>query len=271
MKEQAEPTGKGDQRPYRVDRWRHTYTHVDDIKADTDSSPQNQTLHSAAIVLRGRLQQKEYMVSSPTQDLLLHLIQLNVLRGFFDNKLTLMRLTAYLSRQDGAEEFQVVPPETVFPGRAALISTSDGEIPEPLRPTALQNSVLHATCIDLVPFPRMRDNLIEQEGRYDWEELIDDLLGQLVDPTCFCAPLQMAKERVSAEASPSFYYGDEDDYTANRNGLIIWGAAHVPESWEVTPGFLRKWGWCLKGCNGIIESSNQWRIRRGEEPFAIVT
>ena len=50
-------------------------------------------------------------------------------------------------------------------------------------------------------------------------------------------------------------------------GLIIWGEPHDTSSWEVTPGFLAKWPWAMEGCDDLIESSNRWRLMRGEEPM----
>jgi hypothetical protein len=39
--------------------------------------------------------------------------------------------------------------------------------------------------------------------------------------------------------------------------------------WEVTEGFLRKWGFLLEGCDELIESTNRWRALRGEERLII--
>jgi hypothetical protein len=186
------------------------------------------------------------------------------MRGFFDNKLVLLAMASYLTKTNDAQGLQPLAPEQVFPGRAAITSTASN-IPESLRPTRLQNTRVHATCLDLIPFAQIRDNLIEQEGRFSWAELIEDLVGHLVNPFCFLGPQRQQDAHIAEEEAP--WYGDEDDFTANRNGIIVWGPAHRPESWEVTAGFLRKWGWSLKGCQGIIESTNLWRKTRGEEPL----
>ncbi|KFY94736.1 hypothetical protein V500_03084 [Pseudogymnoascus sp. VKM F-4518 (FW-2643)] len=185
-----------------------------------------------------RLRTSSHFKPSPTQDHLLHLIHVNVLRGLFDNKVVLLSHTSYLAKSDGAEGLQAIPAEQAFPGRAAIMSTAS-DLPKSLRPTPLQNTVVHATCIDLMPFPSIRDNLIEQEGRFSWAELTEDLVGYLLDPSCFFGPQCEQKPSIAEEPAP--YYGDDDDLTANRNGIIVWGAPHRPESWEVTSGFLRKW------------------------------
>jgi len=272
-------------RPYQVDRWRYTYQHSADTDGGTISTRTHEPHGSAAnFALSSRskepvltnaaerdtktwldvLVEACHFKPSPTQDHLLHLIHVNVLRGLFDNKVVLLSHTSYLAKSDGAEGLQAIPAEQAFPGRAAIMSTAS-DLPKSLRPTPLQNTVVHATCIDLMPFPSIRDNLIEQEGRFSWAELTEDLVGYLLDPSCFFGPQCEQKPSIAEEPAP--YYGDDDDLTANRNGIIVWGAPHRPESWEVTSGFLRKWGWSLKGCQEIIESTNCWRISRGEEPL----
>jgi hypothetical protein len=272
-------------RPYQVDRWRYTYQH----SANTDSgrvSTQADEPHGTATAFALSSRRKEHCSTSagerdtkawldvlveachfnpsPTQDHLLHLIHVNVVRGLFDNKVVLLGHTSYLANGDGAEGLQPIPAEQAFPGRAAIMSTAS-DLPGSLRPTRLQNTVIHATCIDLIPFPSIRDNLIQREGLFSWAEFVEDLVGHLLDPSCFFGPQGGQKQISAAESAP--YYGEEDDFSANRNGIIVWGAPHRPESWEVTSGFLRKWGWTLKGCHDIIESTNCWRISRGEEPL----
>lgn len=62
---------------------------------------------------------------------------------------------------------------------------------------------------------------------------------------------------------------DEDEITAGRKGLIVWGEPYDRQSWEATPGFLAKWSWAVAGCDDLIESSNRWRLMRGEEPMRL--
>lgn len=60
---------------------------------------------------------------------------------------------------------------------------------------------------------------------------------------------------------------DEDEVTSGRKGLIVWGEPHDTQSWEATPGFLAKWAWVVEGCEQLVETSNRWRMSRGEEPM----
>ncbi len=282
-REEVQSGGHG-QRPYQVDRWRYTYQHdasesnIRDDVASNAASSQYDAAPTFTLSYRGQeravsnqaqrvaTRPPRHFKPSPTQDHLLHLIQINLLRGLFDNKLAILSCAHYLTRGATAE-LQVTHPALVFPGRAAVIPSS-GDIPASLAPTPLQRTVVHATCIDLVPFAGLRDSLITWEGCFDFAALLQDLIGNLVDPTCFFTGVSSEAKRMG-DGEPAWYRGQEEsDYTANRNGLILWGEAHRPESWEVTAGFLRKWGWLIKGCDGLIESSNRWRIARGEEPLS---
>lgn len=231
---------------------------IDNSPRKTNTEKQNDAVCSTII------SQPNHFNPSPTQDHLLHLIQTNVLRGFFDNKLALLASTNYFTKNDVDAELHVVPPEQVFPGRAAIMAIAK-DLPESLHPTKLQKSVIHATCIDLIPFQAMRNNLIKNEGRFSWPALIEELVGHLVSPSCFICPFEPRKPSISYKGS--LYCNDDmdDEFTANRHGVILWGAAHRPESWEFTPNFLRTWGWTLDGCKEIIEHSNRWRRSRGEE------
>lgn len=238
-----------------MEKWRYIY------QLDTDEAQQGTTAKAD--------QSTRFSNPSPTQDNLLRLIHANVLRGFFDNKLAILACASYLTRGAGTK-FQVIPPVQIFPGRAAIIESSCA-LPTSLSPTPLQSTVVHATCIDLIPFPQIRDTIIELEGCFNGAELVSDLVGNLVDPACFFIGLPRPSNPLHFPTEKQVYYcgQEDDDYTANRDGLILWGPAHLPESWEVTAGFLRKWGWLLRGCKDIIEYSNHWRRSRGEMPLCL--
>lgn len=111
------------------------------------------------------------------------------------------------------------------------------EIPSDLQPTALQQSTPHPFWISAIPFPVMRDNLILLTGTYDSNDLCYDL-GQ------------------------ALYEGFDD---VERRGCLVWGEPWRTCGWEITEGFVRKWGFLLKGCLNVIESTNHWREIRGED------
>ncbi|RFN47294.1 hypothetical protein FIE12Z_8476, partial [Fusarium flagelliforme] len=133
-------------------------------------------------------------------------------------------------------------------------------IPPSLAPTTLQLTRYHFPWINIIPFPRVRDNLIRREGRFDCWELWEDLVGGLMSPTAAAwqrgTPVSLSTLVPKLQLSPSILsgsYTDTDEVTAGRNGLIIWGEPHDMQSWEATPGFLTKWSWAVEGCQELIE------------------
>lgn len=87
----------------------------------------------------------------------------------------------------------------------------------------------------------MRDNLIQAAGHFDEDELWSDTIGGLFE---------------------GFPASDIE-----QRGVIMWSPPWHVCGWEVSEGFWRKWSWALKGCGDVLEATNRWRIRRGEEPL----
>ncbi|GLA50058.1 hypothetical protein AnigIFM63604_006077 [Aspergillus niger] len=114
-------------------------------------------------------------------------------------------------------------------------------LPDSLRPTELQRRSPHHTWIDLFPCPIMRNNLIRVGDDWDDEELCTDIMG--------------------------FW----DGTSTGPFGLIIWGEPSDPRSWEITEGFLKKWGRLVHGCVDLMWSTNHWRAKRGERPLFSMT
>jgi hypothetical protein len=111
--------------------------------------------------------------------------------------------------------------------------------PVSLLPTKLQRSMEHHPWIDVFPWPRFRDNMLQG----------------FQDPD-ICDEDELCREVVEYEDHNS------------KPLLIVWGDAWNPWSWEVTPEFLRKWGWLLSGCDDFLESTNYWRARRNERSMS---
>jgi hypothetical protein len=114
-------------------------------------------------------------------------------------------------------------------------------IPPSLRPTSLQQCTPHEYWIRAVPFSAMRDNLILNYGKFDEDELCCDLVGGL-------------------------YEGFND---VEGRGIMVWGEPWSPDAWEISQGFMRKWGFLLKGCTDLIEATNRWRDSRDEERLVV--
>ncbi|OGM46512.1 hypothetical protein ABOM_004578 [Aspergillus bombycis] len=115
-------------------------------------------------------------VSLPA-DHLLHLIQFNVLRGVHRAKYILAECSAFVI--PGIEKDEIRPGHVWFLGTSMFFATRPG-LPERLVPTSLQMDILHATWINFLPIPKMRDNLIAKETCYDHADFIRDLLGEKV-------------------------------------------------------------------------------------------
>lgn len=187
---------------------------------------------------------------------LLHLIHFNVLRGLSYNKKVL--------KPSAFRECSSTPSITL---RRILPHMPDEKIltalqfPENLTPTRLQLSHPHSSWIDVFPFPEMRDNLIRYENYFSHAEFLTDLLGNLI--SCMEGACDLPTRRAK-HALPRSKDGEDGP---DRRGLILWGEPYQRDSWEVTPGFLRKWWWVVKGCGELVESTNRWRTVRGERPL----
>ena len=114
-------------------------------------------------------------------------------------------------------------------------------VPPDLQYTSLQQSTPHPYWISVIPIPKLRDNLILLAGRYDEHE--------------FCYDLGLG-----------LYEGFDN---MERRGFLVWGQAWRGHGWEVSEGFVSKWGFLLKGCSELIRSSNSWREQRGEDSLIV--
>lgn len=160
-------------------------------------------------------------------DHLLTLVQFNAFRGLVTN-MQILCLPDMFSC-DEPPNMKVVP----LPLPKAM--------PLALMPTSMQRSVAHYSWIDVFPLPALRDNLIQLQESIDTVDLCDDVLGAMWD--------------------------DQVEPHDERNGLVVWGEPWDVNSWELMEGFVQKWGWMLTGCPELIESTNKWRVLRGEQPF----
>jgi hypothetical protein len=113
------------------------------------------------------------------------------------------------------------------------------DYPTNLLPTPLQRSMEHHPWLDLFPWPRVRDNMLKAFENADICNE-DDLCHDVCE-----------------------YEGHDADPI-----LLVWGDAWDARSWEVTPAFLKKWGWLLEGCSEFLEATNNWRAKRGERPIS---
>ncbi|KAK6812978.1 hypothetical protein RU639_010834 [Aspergillus parasiticus] len=160
---------------------------------------------------------------------LITLLQFNALRALAVNR-NLISSILVTPLDCNEEVIHIIP----YPTKPDLL-------PSTLLPTTLQQTVPHGDWIDLFPCPEGRDRLIRAAGTFDEDELWADCIGGL-------------------------YEGFPDD-EIERRGIIAWSPPWDITGWEMSEGFLRKWGWLFKGLPGALEATNRWRMERGEEPF----
>ncbi|KAL2220361.1 hypothetical protein M432DRAFT_315163 [Thermoascus aurantiacus ATCC 26904] len=96
-----------------------------------------------------------------------------------------------------------------------------------------RRTVPHHPWLDLLPVPRMRDNLL--------------LAGDSFDDTRLCHDL-----------------GGYQSVRTGRTGVIVWGDPWDPNGLEVTDAFVTAWGWVIQDCWDLFE---KWRAQRGEKPL----
>jgi hypothetical protein len=117
----------------------------------------------------------------------------------------------------------------------------DNDMPVSLRPTALQLSKPHEDWIDILPCPRMRDNTLRTRHLFNNNELGADIFGRL-----------MGVESSTTDA-----------------GLLVWSNPWEPGGWELSEGFVRKWGFLVEGCDEMFAATDRWRALRGEDPLVV--
>lgn len=102
-------------------------------------------------------------------------------------------------------------------------------LPQAIVPTAQQQIVPHLPYIDMLPWPSLRDRLLNSIMTINETEFVMDMAS-----------------------------GD----------LKIWGSMPWdPMGWEFGPDLARKW-WFLMD-DGIMHTTNFWRGQRGEAPLAL--
>ncbi|KAH8647846.1 hypothetical protein BX600DRAFT_518256 [Xylariales sp. PMI_506] len=183
---------------------------------------------------RERIQQayEDYLIGTSRRTSLPVLIRINVLEALARNALLmgfqLERLCSHIYTSPFNHEGPVLP-------RRPVDSTMP-PCPSSLMPTNMQRRVRHHTWVDLFPFPQFRDNIIRalEAGVVAEDEVCLELLDT------------------------------EAQGLDHRPALMIWGNSWDDHGWEANVHFLRKWGWLIRGCPEIMESTNYWRQRRGE-------
>lgn len=180
---------------------------------------------------------ENYAIHALRPSQLASLIRLNVLNGLARNATKMGFPVEGLCRDEYISPFNYDGPN--HPSLARPVSQS----PKCLQPTALQFQIQHHPWIDLFPFPRVRDNMLQALAAeyFDEDELCSDLLNV------------------------------QDNRTCEKPSLILWGESSDERGWEASVAFLKKWGWLAWGCVELIDATNYWRASRGERPLVFKT
>ncbi|KAJ5765939.1 hypothetical protein N7520_005498 [Penicillium odoratum] len=164
---------------------------------------------------------------TPSADNLLTLVHFNVFKAMGWNALILGLGMNWL------EENALSPFNTLGPVR---VNATADHLPVSLQPTMLQQIVPHHPWLDLLPSPRLRDNLLLAGDALDESKLCTDILG---------------------------FSG----HSTEGSGLVVWGESWDPNGWEATEDFAKNWNWALTACDDIQSSTNDWRQKRGLKPL----
>lgn len=104
-------------------------------------------------------------------------------------------------------------------------------LPAPITPTLQQQIIPHKPYIDMLPWPSLRDRMLNSSNAINELEFVVDMAS---------------------------------------SDLKVWGKMPWdPMGWEVGPQFAKKW-WFLMD-EGILRTSNFWRAQRGEEELRVVS
>lgn len=163
----------------------------------------------------------------PGDDHLLSLMYYNVFRALTWNMRS-MNLDTVLMHTDE------------YPSPFILRTANLSSIPPWLHPTELQLSLPHHPCFDIFPDPVVRDNGIRGVDMLPHGILCMTLAGR-----------------------NTWNENDRD----RRTGMVIWGSPEDALSWEVTEGFVRSFGWLVKGSHVLECATNRWRWTAGEDPI----
>lgn len=180
---------------------------------------------SQRVFALARMAYLDYTMHAPRPSQLPFLITLNINIALAKN-----------ASMMGFERGIICVDEAISPFNQEGPSQSHICIPPSLAPTQIHRNFTHHPWLDMFPFPSLRDNVIRA------------VAAGLMDEDELCADIS------------------EINYeNTEKPSLIVWGDSSVPDCWEASVLFFLKWGWLLKGCPEVLESTNRWRQSRGEK------
>lgn len=180
---------------------------------------------------------------APTPGHLPALTRINALDALIRNAVVIGITAEALESEDDSSPFTCQYQLPPTPGAAAAAAAAARALPPCLAPTTLQRTVAHHPWLDMFPIPDLRDNILRgiQAGVLDEDELCHELTCELLDLN-----------------------------TASKAPLLIWGDSWDLNGWELSPGFFRRWGPLLRGCQDVLQATNHWRQKRGEARIEVI-
>ena len=142
-----------------------------------------------------------------------------------------------------AQHLGIDPDNLLEGGHGGVLSRQGHTIPRSLMPGKLQGEVQHDPIIDILPYPRLRHQLVQA------------LAAGELDEESFCAEVRESGAL------------DTEGY---RYGLLCWGCPDDVGAWEMSEQFARRWCFVLQGCERLLESTNLWRLRRSETAIGLI-
>lgn len=106
------------------------------------------------------------------------------------------------------------------------------------------------------------------QGSYDGDEFWEDAVGTLHEayegkrPGMGKAMEGQGKGLVGFKMEDGEGCGDE-----GLQGMMCWSDPWIMESYEISPKLLRKWWGLMGNCEALLRGTNNWRVKRGEEPL----
>ncbi|PVI02461.1 hypothetical protein DM02DRAFT_727127 [Periconia macrospinosa] len=192
-----------------------------------------------------------------TLDHLLPTIYTNIFRAFLTN--TMMIRGSSRVFMDCSPDYNPSPDDSA---KAILSLPLPRSAPPSLHPTPLQSSMPHPFWMDVLPMPSVRDAMITS-----WNSGLTGSSGKKRGSTECALALDLLGPTSNNRCSNGCCI-DEDNRLDNMQGLIVWGDPWVPENWEITERFMKRWGWLMRPCKDeILEATNRWRDIRGQEPL----
>ena len=141
-----------------------------------------------------------------------------------------------------AQHLGINPDNLLEGGHGGTLSRQGNTVSHSLIPGKLQSEVQHDPIIDVLPYPRLRHQLVQA------------LAAGKLDEESFCAEVRESGAL---------------DIEGCRYGLLCWGAPDDVGAWEMSEHFVRRWCFVLQGCERLFESTNLWRLKRSEKAISL--